>query len=64
MKAYLGRNILLINKNVCLCDSSPSIFICKHHKQDATPQDLQIYLNLCLLADFDKISNNSFLLNN
>jgi hypothetical protein len=35
------------NKNIYLCDFKPYIFICKHHKQNATPQDLSlsIYYN-------------------
>jgi hypothetical protein len=27
------------NKNICLCNSNPSVFIHKHHEQDETPQD-------------------------
>jgi hypothetical protein len=30
---------VLINKNICLCNGTPSIFICKHHNQEATLQD-------------------------
>lgn len=30
------------NKNICLCDFNPSISICKHHKHNATPQDLSL----------------------
>jgi hypothetical protein len=31
----------MINKNICLCDSNPSIFIRKNRKQDAALQDIQ-----------------------
>jgi hypothetical protein len=32
MMAYLGRNMLWLNKNMHLCDGNCSIFICKHQK--------------------------------
>jgi hypothetical protein len=42
----------LINKNICLCDDNPPIFICKHHKQDATLHDGVYIFSKCEFSEF------------
>jgi hypothetical protein len=43
MWTEICRELISTCRNICLCDGNPFIVICKHHKQDATLQDLKMH---------------------